>query len=97
MKDNKHTSTTVFLIVLIILVMGSCTFDTSRGGHGYTSNEPIYVHVEEYDCYTIPYYHNPEWCDLFGDGECCTWYVDGWFEEWCDWGYMGCWEYHESF
>jgi hypothetical protein len=82
--------------------MGACTFDYEDDYNG-----PAYIVVEEppHDeysyivdvCYGEPYWRSPEWCDLYVDAECCTWYVDGWYEEWCDWGYIGCWEYYGSF
>jgi len=68
-----------------------------------------YVEVEassyDYDdyyyddaCWEDPYWHAEEWCDYYNDGTlCCVWYVDGWYEEWCQWDYDYCWEYNGSF
>jgi len=49
-------------------------------------------------CWDDPYWYTEEWCDQYGDGTlCCVWYVDGWYEEWCQWDYDYCWEYNGSF
>jgi hypothetical protein len=49
-------------------------------------------------CWEDPYWYTEEWCDQYDDGTlCCVWYVDGWYEEWCQWGYDYCWDYNGSF
>jgi len=48
-------------------------------------------------CWDDPYWHAEEYCDQYTDGTlCCVWYVDGWYEEWCQWDYDYCWEYNGS-
>jgi hypothetical protein len=96
MRRNKKL--TLALLCVCLLSMGACTF-----GYKDEPNGPAYVVAPEptvvyYDmCYEEPYWHEPLWCDLYSDVECCTWYIDGWYEEWCDWGYMDCWEYYGSY
>jgi len=86
------------LILLSMLLLSSCTFDVDQPEYGPDDSLSSIVYIEiDNGCYDVPYWEDPEWCDLYGDGECCTWYIDGWFEEWCDWGYMDCWEYYDSY
>jgi hypothetical protein len=84
---------------ILVISLGSCTLEMEDPGYGYSNNSPhVTAYVETHaGCFEEPYWQDPEWCDLFSDGECCTWYVDYWYEEWCDWGYMGCWEYNGAF
>jgi len=68
----------------------------------YTEPGTSYIEVVFYSepdlCFEDPYWHTEEWCDYYDDGAmCCVWYIDGWFEEWCQWGYDYCWEYEGSF
>ncbi len=90
----------LLMIGLAMMSLSACTLEIDKPGHGYVENTGAYTvtYYEIYDgCYEEPYWFEPEWCDLYSDGECCTWYSDGWYEEWCDWGYMGCWEFNGTF
>ena len=93
----------VFSVTLLAAaLLSGCTIEYKDNPNG-----PAYVVVEEtgydeyaYDidvCFEEPYWHEPLWCDRYEDVECCTWYVDGWYEEWCDWDFLGCWEYYDSY
>jgi len=66
-------------------------YETSYESDGYYYDD-YYGYCEE------PYWHGADWCDYYDDGSiCCVWYVDGWYEEWCQWDYDWCWEYNGSF
>jgi len=82
------------------VLVSACTLEFNRDGietYPPPSNSTTYYDVYYEMCYSEPYYHSPDWCDLYAEAECCTWYIDGWYEEWCDWNYDGCWEYSNSF
>ena len=97
------------IMSLAIMFMASgCTIEwRDRGGYTtttpttvYTEPASSYIEVEYYYddmCWEDPYWYSEEWCDTYGDGTmCCVWLVDGWYEEWCQWGYDYCWEYNGS-
>ena len=86
-----------FILCLAVLsLLATCTFEASRTPE-HTPGASYLVTEVYYECYEDPYWHMPEWCDLYDDAQCCTWYIDGWYEEWCDWDYDGCWEYFGSY
>ena len=95
-----------FLCVMFLFV--SCTLDIQHEPTGphtptpYVENSGAsYIEVVWYDdhsCYEEPYWYAPEWCEWYSDDtQCCAWYADGWFEEFCQWGAEYCWEYNGSF
>jgi len=96
------------ILIMVMVMMAGCAF---RYEHepchdcGPLHDETAYIQttiaLDHYEyspgCYDEPYYHSPEWCDDYGDrSTCCVWYVDGWFEEYCQWGNDWCWEYNGS-
>jgi len=99
----------IILLIICALSFAGCTleYDYEPGptDPGYTPS--VYIEYEipvsdtyYYDdmCWADPYWYTEEWCDQYGDGTlCCVWYVDGWYEEWCQWDYDYCWEYNGSF
>ena len=91
------------LCLLAFTPTTGCTLEVDQPDGGYVVlGPPDSVHGDTdvyyvYECYDAPYDYDPEWCELQAHVECCTWYIDGWYEEWCDWDYMGCWEYISSF
>ena len=89
-------SLVICVLVYMSLAVNACMLDVEQPGHEFI-NDPTYVQITVHDCYDIPYWQDPEWCDLYNSGECCTWHIDGWYEEWCDWGYTGCWEHTGSY
>ena len=99
------------LFLAAAISFAGCTVEWRDRGHSPTGPttyteypDTSYVEVGYdtgyyYDdmCWEDPYWHSEEWCDSYGDGSlCCVWYVDGWYEEWCQWGYDYCWEYSGS-
>lgn len=95
------------LLCVFSLICG-CTLDIrhepteSYGPPPYTENVgSSYVEAtiyESYSCYEDPYWYSEEWCEYYDDGAmCCVWLSDGWYEEYCQWGYDYCWEYNGSF
>jgi len=95
----------VTILTLAALAMASCAFEakTPRFGFSTTHSTALTqdVPIEHYyagGCWDEPYHYVPEWCDWYDDGStCCVWYVDDWFEEYCQWGSDICWEYNGSF
>ena len=102
----------IIMILVCAFAFAGCTLEyrdpvhTPTGPVIYTEYpDTSYVEVEYeadyyYDdaCWDDPYWHAEEWCDQYADGTlCCVWYVDGWYEEWCQWDYDYCWEYNGSF
>ena len=95
------------------LIFQGCTLEFRDRGCGpgtnrtcgpvtYYDSGPSYAEVMLYStpdlCYEDPYYHAEDWCEYYDDGSmCCVWYVDGWFEEWCQWEHDYCWDYNGSF
>ena len=87
------------MLIAVAALLAACTFDYNDDYNG-----PAYiVHAEPVEttyaldaCYDEPYWHEPDWCDYYDDETCCVWYVDGWFEEWCQWDDGWCWEYNGS-
>ena len=88
------------LIFVMALFTSGCVFpDTSLPPEpGYENHYVVYelAPMGEVDlCYEEPYWWEPDWCDYYHDGTaCCTWYIDGWYEEWCKWDYHWCWEFN---
>jgi len=93
----------------VMFMMAGCTVEwRDRGGptgptvttEYVVTPDTSYIEVEYYYddmCWEDPYWWTEEWCDTYGDGTmCCVWLVDGWYEEWCQWGYDYCWEYNGS-
>lgn len=77
-----------------VIYTGPTTVDTSYDAVEY---EAEYYYDDM--CWEDPYWYAEEWCDIYDDGTmCCVWLADdGWYEEWCQWGYDYCWEYNGSF
>jgi hypothetical protein len=98
----------LFTISILCLLLSCCTLDwhvdkncgpgTNRTCGPVTYSESGYsttVEVYYESCYDEPYIDTPIWCDWYSDNTtCCVWYVDGWYEEWCQWGNDFCWEYN---
>ena len=79
------------------LLLTCCTFEYPDAGCGWNPETDYSATVSIYyeSCYGEPYYEPPLWCDWYDDGAtCCTWMVDGWYEEWCQWDTNWCWEYN---
>ena len=99
----------VILFFICALMCAGCTLEVDHGPYSpegpvtYTDQQTLdtsYIEVYYYDdgCWDDPYWYSEEWCDQYDDGTlCCVWYVDGWYEEWCQWDYDYCWEYNGSF
>ena len=92
------------IVAMTILAgtMVSCyvDMDSRHDDHSHTTvyySEQRGLYFHDLACYVRPYDAPSLWCDLYPEAECCTWYVDGWYEEWCDWDFNGCWEYNRSF
>ena len=82
------------IIALACLLFTGCTLEVEDPAYAEGS---VYVEIVYDECYEEPYWYMPEWCDYYSDGtECCVWYVDGWYEEWCQWDYDWCWYYEGS-
>jgi hypothetical protein len=80
------------ITLLLILFLSACElqFDTPSVGVTYTYVADV--------CGEDPYWHEPDWCDYYSDGEtCCSWWTFDHYEEWCQWDYDWCWEYNGSF
>ena len=97
---------TITKILAIVSFSGflfaSCYFDVDsrrddHSTHTVYNNEQADIFLYHLECYHEPYETQAHWCDLYSEAECCTWNVDGWYEEWCDWNFDGCWEYNRSF
>ena len=97
----------IILFLAVAITFSGCTIEYRRtptdhvvyAPTEYVETYPSYVEVtyESDMCWDDPYWHSEEWCDYYDDGTmCCVWYVDGWFEEWCQWDYDWCWEYNGS-
>ena len=95
----KNSIKNIIMWLALAFLLASCTLDVHHPRHDTDILGVAYIEATvHYDlCYEEPYWHMPEWCDVYSNAECCTWYVDGWYEEWCDWDYDGCWEYSESY
>ena len=97
-----------FTLGILCLLLSCCTLDwhvddncgpgTNRTCGPATYSDSSYsstVEVYYESCYDEPYIDVPLWCDWYNDNTtCCVWYVDGWYEEWCQWGNDFCWEYN---
>ena len=95
LMNVKKNAKNVITCLALILTLTGCTLDVNLPRHDTGPHDISYVEVAL--CYDEPYWDEPEWCDVYNNAECCTWYIDGWYEEWCDWGYDGCWEYFGSY
>jgi len=105
----KNILQNLVVCLSIAFILSGCTVEWRDRGHTpttpvvYTELDPnvSYIEIEFYyddACWDIPYWHSEEWCDYYDDGSsCCVWYVDGWYEEWCQWEDDYCWEYNGSF
>jgi hypothetical protein len=93
----------MIVLAILILTYSGCylDFDSRNDDHSrsytnnYNDNPSEYLYYVQ--CHAEPYNHGFQWCDLYAEAECCTWYIDGWYEEWCDWDFDGCWDYNRSF
>lgn len=93
----------IALILMLSLMLNGCRFTVDRAPTVYVQEEasvatPTAIYYYEDYCVYEPYYHQAEWCDWYDDDStCCVWFSDGWYEEYCQWGYNHCWEYNGSF
>ncbi len=89
----------IILYLATAITLAGCSIEY-RLPDGQTTVYTPTVEVSHYDhdaCWEDPYWHSEEWCDYYDDGAmCCVWYVDGWYEEWCQWDYDWCWDYNGS-
>ena len=108
-KIKMRRLTLFTLILMMSLILQGCLFRTNVpicdncAPSSYVQESTSLNHTtaslyyEDY-CADEPYYYAAEWCDWYDDNTtCCVWYSDGWFEEYCQWGYDYCWEYNGSF
>ena len=89
---------TTLCALIIALSMGCLVYDPpTRPNPDGSYTVPTYYYTpdsSDYVCYDEPYIWSPDWCDYYSDNTiCCVWYVDGWYEEWCQWGDDWCWDY----
>jgi hypothetical protein len=101
----RMRKTVIALASLAMIMTSSCSVELpSRSG---VSN-PVASDLSQQNtgywqhyaggCFEDPHHYTPEWCDWFDDGStCCVWYVENWFEEYCQWGTDICWDYNGSF
>jgi len=91
---NSIKNLMVWLTMMFSFVGCTFEFESHEPSRATSYNHDVEIY---YDCYGEPYWFEPDWCDWYDDAECCSWYIDGWYEEWCDWDYDGCWEYSGSY
>ena len=85
----------LIVCLLAMFIMAGCTIELDPSPH----QDPVVYYSSSYDDYICedPYWFEPDWCKYYDDGSiCCTWYVDGWYEEYCWWSDDWCWEYNGS-
>lgn len=86
------------LVGFLCFGLSGCLVDRSLDPPpNYASSSVAYNSYGEV-CEEEPYWEEPLWCDWYGGGHmiCCVWYVDGWYEEWCQWDTGWCWDYNGS-
>jgi len=83
----------IFALALTCLLLTCCELRVETVPRTTTG----VIFIEDTCHYGEPYWHTPDWCVYYNDGAtCCAWYVDGWYDEWCQWYYASCWEYQGS-
>ena len=94
----------LILVVTLAITLGACRFTVDNAPPIYVQDKQpntqisTALHYYEDHCFEDPYNHSAEWCDWYDDNTtCCVWFSDGWYEEYCQWGYDYCWDYNGSF
>jgi len=85
----------LIVCLFVMFLAAGCTIEYDRPPpHGTVA---YYAPSSDFYICEDPYWFEPDWCEYYDDGStCCTWYVDGWYEEYCWWSDDWCWEYNGS-